>query len=60
MRAFKDMKVGPADAGAADSNHNLALSRLRSRPFLDSDGARLVADQRSHFISQIALVCGSG
>ena len=54
MRALENMKVGPADAGAADSNHNLALSRLGLRPFLNRDGARPSADQRSHFISPIA------
>ena len=54
MRTLENMKIGPADAGAADSNHNLALSGLGSRPFLYRDGARPIADQRLHFISPIA------
>ena len=54
MRTFKNMKIGAADAGAADSNQNLALSRLGSRPVLDSEGSRPIADQRSHFLSPIA------
>ena len=54
MRTLENMKIGPADAGAADPNHNLALSGLGSRPFLNRDGARPIADQRLHFISPIA------
>ena len=54
MRTFKNMKIGAADAGAADSNQNLALSRLGSRPVLDSEGSRPIADQRSHLLSPIA------
>jgi hypothetical protein len=54
MRTSKNMKIGPADAGAADPNYDLALSGHGSRPFLDSEGARPSADQRSHFTSPIA------
>jgi hypothetical protein len=54
MRTLENMQIGAADAGAADPNHDLALSGLGSRTFLDREGAWPSADQRSHFISPIA------
>ena len=48
MRAFENVKIGAAHAGAADSHQHLTRSRRGSRPVRNGDVAWTVAYQRPH------------
>jgi hypothetical protein len=52
------VEIGAADAGAANSHHDLTRPRRRSRPVRNGDLAGTIADQSPHLaLPQNSKIC---